>query len=156
MKNDVIKTLINRCSHCKHDALRVNSDDRNVSVNNNSASDILDCDEQFSVNVAMDRDKNVIDDRYVTSRTTDRMRRIHENKNADEVRSSVEHDDDRLMSVVIIGDSMLNNINPRGISKYENVNVKHFSGLNSESMKDYIQYTPGNSNLHGTDENGSS
>ena len=81
----------------------MNSDDRNVSVNNNYASDILDCDQQFDVNVTVDRDKDVIDDRYVTSRTSDRMRHIHEHKN--EVRSIVEHDDDRLMSVVIIGDS---------------------------------------------------
>ena len=89
----------------------------------------------------MDQDKNLIDDRYVTSRTNDRMRRIHEHKNADEVRSIVEHDDDRLMSVVITGDSMLNNINPRGISKYGNVNGKHFSGSTSESMKNYINPT---------------
>ena len=67
VKNDVIKTLINRCSHCKHDTLRVNSDDTNVSVNNNSANDILDCNQQFSANVTMVRDKNVIDDRYVAS-----------------------------------------------------------------------------------------
>ena len=119
----------------------MNSDHRNVSVNNNSASDISDCDQQFSVNVTMDQDKNVIDDRYVTSRTNDRMRRIHEHKDADEVRSIVEHDDDRLMSIVIIGESMLNNIYPRGISKYGNVNVKHFSGSTSESVKDYINPT---------------
>ena len=69
------------------------------------------------------------------------MRRIHEHKNANEVRSIVDQDDDRLMSVVIIGDSMLNNINPRGISKYGIVNIKHFSRSTSESMKDYINPT---------------
>ena len=80
-----------------------------------------------------------MNDRYVTSRTKARMRHIHEDNKADDVTSIVEHDDDDgLKSGVIIGDSILNDINPRGISKHGNVKVKHFSGETSEAMKGYI------------------
>ena len=54
------------------------------------------------------------------------------------VKSVVEHDDVGLKSVVKIGDSILNHINPRGISKHGNVQVKTFSGVTKTPMNDYI------------------
>ena len=57
----------------------------------------------------------------------------------------IEYDDtdtnSKLKSVAIIGDSILNNINPRGISKEGNVKVKSFPGSTSEDMKDFINPT---------------
>ena len=46
-----------------------------------------------------------------------------------------------LKSVTIIDDSILNNINPRGISKEGNVKVKSYPGLTSEDMLDFVNPT---------------
>ena len=46
-----------------------------------------------------------------------------------------------VQSVVILGDCILNNINPRGISKDGNVKVKTFSGSTSGDTKDHINPT---------------
>ena len=75
------------------------------------SSEILESNQESTVNATMDRNLNVVDNRYVTSRTKDRMRHMHEENKADDVESIVEHADGELKSVVIIGDSILNDIN---------------------------------------------
>ena len=110
-------------------------------LNNSLSSEILERNQESIVNATMDRNLNVVDNRYGTSRTKDRMRHMHEENKADVVESIVEHADDELKSVVIIGDSILNDINPSGISKHGNVKVKNFPGSTSEAMKDYINPT---------------
>ena len=51
------------------------------------------------------------------------------------------NDNNTVKSVVILGDSMLNNIIAQGISKDGNVKVKSFAGSTSEVMKDHINPT---------------
>ena len=83
--------------------------------------------------------KQIIDDRFVTTRTKERMNRIVNTNSKDaeilyeEVRS--------LKSVVILGDSTLNNINPRGISEGGNAKVSNYPRSTSEDMKDFINPT---------------
>ena len=55
-------------------------------------------------------------------------RRTNDNNNSDLKKTTVE----------IIGDSMLNNIHPRGLSKHGNVKVLNHSGATSEDIKDHI------------------
>ena len=44
-------------------------------------------------------------------------------------------------NVIIIGDSMLNNINSRGVSKSNKVSVSNFPGASSEDILDQIEDT---------------
>ena len=69
----------------------------------------------------------------MTSRTKQRLHRISK-RDKD---NTYDHDENNtVQSVVILGDSILNNINLRGISKDGNVKVKTFSGSTSGDMKD--------------------
>ena len=72
-------------------------------------------------------DISKIDTRNVTFRVKKDNQTIHkENK-----------EQKSLALVEIIGDSMLNNINPHGLSKNGNIKVLNYSGATSEDLKDH-------------------
>ena len=57
----------------------------------------------------------------------------------------VQHNDykkkENSKSVIIIGDSVLNNINSRGLSKFKKVSVRNFPGATSEDILDEVKDT---------------
>ena len=137
VKNEIINKLLNRGNQCEHENLlkddTSNCDDESFCSENLSNGQLQE--------TCIDQNKNKrFDDRYVTSRTTQRLNRV--NTNCDDIEITNEQDSNNTVkSVEIIGDSIINNINPRGISKEGNVKVKSIPGSTSDDMKDHIKLT---------------
>ena len=138
IKNDIISKLLDRSIHCTHN-------DTSNNVNNNNADDSTSNDNHHTINsghgvITQNPNGNRIDERNITSRTKQRQDRIYNKSDAD-TDIFVEENVENLKSVTIIGDSTLNNINPRGISKNGNVKISVHPGATSVDMKDYINPT---------------
>ena len=71
-----------------------------------------------------------------TSHTNKKVVKTNDNRNEKDAPSYDEssHQDNRKKKVTITGDSMLNGINERGLSKHQKVKVKNFSGGTGETI----------------------
>ena len=144
VKNELINKLLNRCNHCCERHTKSLNDDLNKSDYDDESysSEKTNNDCSITQNILDHNNIRTVDDRYITSRTKDRINRL-QNTNCHHMEEL--HDDNainnNLKPVTIIGDSILNNINPRGISKEGNVNVKGYPGLTSDDMMDFINPT---------------
>ena len=144
VKNELINKLLNRCNHCCERHTKSLNDELNKSdyVDESYSSEKTNNDRSITQNMLDHNNIRTVDDRYITSRTKDRINRL-QITNCHHMEEL--HDDNtinnNLKSVTIIGDSILNNIHPRGISKDGNVNVKSYPGLTSEDMMDFINPT---------------
>ena len=113
IKNDIISKLLDRSIHCIHK-------DTSNNKNNNNADNSTSNDNHHTINSEHDaitqspNGNRIIDERNITSRTKQRQDRIYNKLDAD-TDTLVEENAEKLKSVIITGDSTLNNIKPRGI-----------------------------------------
>ena len=71
-------------------------------------------------------------------RSNDNDQLVTNGNNQDDASNEKSSNDGRPKEVLVIGDSMLNNVNSRGLSKSKNVEVINFSGATSTDIVENI------------------
>ena len=110
VKNELINKLLNRCNHCERNTKSLNDDLNNSIYDDASYCNATANNDHLNVQNTIDH-KVVLDDRYATSQTKSRISRLQDiHCHNTEI---IEYDDtaanNKLKSVAIIGDSILNN-----------------------------------------------
>ena len=77
-------------------------------------------------------------------RINDNDRLVTNGNNQDDASNEKSRNDGRTKEVIVIGDSMLNNVNSRGLSKSKNVEVINFPGATSTDIVENIDEIPEN------------
>ena len=135
VKNEMINKLLNRFEQYEYVRNKSLSD-----VNDNYGNESISSEKSYNYELQKTYNERNIrpDEKFVTSRIKQILHRISK-RDKD---NTYDHDENNtVQSVVSLGDSILNNINPRGIFKDGNVKVKTFSGSISGGMKDHINPT---------------